>query len=118
MSSIRCIQGRKSDSYVLFQIFDIAQCYPPQPEEGECPRREFTEALEDLASVAPSSSRASTKKKRAASVDVVEDSEDAADASLSSGDNDDAAIFAKLLDSRPPPRTEKRTLRNFGLNAS
>jgi hypothetical protein len=102
----------------FFQIFDIARCFPPQPKEGECPGREFTEALEDSASVAPSSSRASTKKKQAASADVVEDLEDAADGSLSSGDNDDAAIFAKPLDSRPPPRTEKRTLPNFGRNAS
>jgi hypothetical protein len=60
----------------------------------------------------------STKKKQVVSADVVEDSEDAADASLSSGDNDDAAIFAKPLDSRPPARTEKRALPNFGLNAS
>jgi hypothetical protein len=58
------------------------------------------------------------KKKQAASANVVEDSEDAADASLSSGDNNDAAIFAKPLDCRPPPRMEKRTLPNFGLNAS
>jgi hypothetical protein len=42
---------------------------------------------------------ASTKKKQAISADVVEDSEDAADASLSSGDNDNAAVFAKPLDS-------------------
>jgi hypothetical protein len=118
MSGIRCIQGQKSDSYVLFQIFDLARCYPPQPEEGECPGREFTEALEDSASVAPSSSWASTKKKQAASADVVEDSENAADASLSSGDHDDATIFAKPLDSRPSPRTEKRALPNFGRNAS
>jgi hypothetical protein len=72
---------------------------PAQPKEGECPGREFTEALEESASVAPSSSRASTKKKQAASANVVEDSEDAADASLSFGDDDDATIFAKPLDS-------------------
>jgi hypothetical protein len=59
-----------------------------------------------------------TKKKQAVSADFIEDSEDTADASLSSGDNDDAAIFAKPLDSRPPPRTDKRALPNFGLNAS
>jgi hypothetical protein len=64
------------------------------------------------------SSWASTKKKQAGSADVVEDLEDIADASLSTGDDDDAAIFAKPLDSRPPPQTEKRALPNFGLNAS
>jgi hypothetical protein len=37
------------------------------------------------------------KKKQAANVDVVEDSEDMADVSLSSGDHDDAAIFTKPL---------------------
>jgi hypothetical protein len=58
------------------------------------------------------------KKKQVISADVVEDSEDAADASLSSDDNDDAALFAKPLDSRPLARTEKRAFPNFGLNAS
>jgi hypothetical protein len=50
--------------------------------------------------------------------DIVEDLEDLGDTNFSSGDDDDAVIPAKPLDSRPPPRMGKRALPNFGLNAS
>jgi hypothetical protein len=58
------------------------------------------------------------KKKKIACADIVEDSEDLGDTNFSSGDDDDTAIHAKPLDSRPPPRAGNRTLSNFGLNAS
>jgi hypothetical protein len=49
---------------------------------------------------------------------IIEDSEDLGDMNFSSGDDDDTAIHAKPLDSRPPLRAGKRALPNFGLNAS
>jgi hypothetical protein len=57
------------------QIIDIAQCYPPQPKQGEYPGRDFVEALEESASAAPTTSRASTKRTHVANVDRVEDLE-------------------------------------------
>jgi hypothetical protein len=51
-------------------------------------------------------------------IDIIEDLEDLGDTNLSSGDDDDAVIPAKPLDSCPPPRTGKRALPNFGLNTS
>jgi hypothetical protein len=51
-------------------------------------------------------------------VDRVEDSEEIGTHSPSSGDDDGAAILAKPLDSRPPPRAGKKVLPNFGLDAS
>jgi hypothetical protein len=51
-------------------------------------------------------------------VDRVEDSEDFDDHNLSSDDDDGLAIHAKPLDSRPPPRAEKKVLPNFGVDAS
>jgi hypothetical protein len=48
---------------VFAQVVNIARCYPPQPEEGEYPRRDFTEVLEESTSAGPSSSRALAKKK-------------------------------------------------------
>jgi hypothetical protein len=50
--------------------------------------------------------------------DVVEDSEDLGDTHFSSGDDDDSVIPAKPLDSRPPPRSGKKILPKFGLDAS
>jgi hypothetical protein len=100
------------------QIIEIARCYPPQPEEGEYPGREFVETPEESASAAPTTSRASTKRMHAADVDRVEDSEDLNVRSPSSDDNDGAAILAKPLDSRPPSRAGKKVLSNFGLDAS
>jgi hypothetical protein len=100
------------------QIIEIARCYPPQPEEGEYPGREFVEAPEELTYAAPTTSRASTKRTHAAVVDRVEDSEDLDVHSPSSDDDDGAAILAKPLDSRPPPRAGKKALSNFSLDAS
>jgi hypothetical protein len=51
-------------------------------------------------------------------VDRVEDLEDFDDHNLSSNDNNGLAIHAKPLDSRPPPRMEKKVLPNFGVDAS
>jgi hypothetical protein len=58
------------------------------------------------------------KRTHVADVDIVEDSEELGAHSPSSDDNDGAAILAKPLDSRPPPRAGKRVLPNFGLDAS
>jgi hypothetical protein len=95
----------------------MARCYPPQPEEGEYPGREFVEAPEESASATPTTLRASTKHTHAADVDRVEDSEDLDIRSPSSDDDNGAAILAKPLDSHPPPRAGKNVLLNFGLDA-
>jgi hypothetical protein len=50
--------------------------------------------------------------------DIVEDSEDLGDIHFSSGDDDDAMIPAKPLDSHPPLRAGKKILPKFGLDAS
>jgi hypothetical protein len=63
-------------------------------------------------------SRASAKRAIVGDADRVKDSEDLGAHSPSSGDDDDAAIPAKHLDSRPPPRAGKKVLPNFGLDAS
>jgi hypothetical protein len=55
---------------------------------------------------------------RHANIDRVEDSEELDTRSPSSGDDGGAAILAKPLDVRPPPRVGKRTLPNFGLDTS
>jgi hypothetical protein len=102
----------------LAQVIDIACCYPPQPEGGEFPGREFAEVPEELASVAPTTSRASTKRKNVVEVDRVEDLEDFDGHGLSSDEDDDPAIPAKCLDIRPPPRSGKKVLSNFGVDAS
>jgi hypothetical protein len=73
---------------------------------------------EGSTSAAPSPSQASKKKKQVVDVDVVEDSEDLGDTNFSSGDDDDSVIPAKPLDSRPPPRSGKKNLPKFGLDAS
>jgi hypothetical protein len=100
------------------QIIDIARLYPPQPKESEYPVHNFFEALEESASAAPTTSRASTKRTHVTNVDRVEDSKDLDIHSPSSDDDDGAMFLAKPLDSRPPPRAGKRTLPNFGLDAS
>jgi hypothetical protein len=48
---------------MFVQVVNVAWCYPPQPEDGEYPGRDFTEAPKESTSAAPSMSRASTKKK-------------------------------------------------------
>jgi hypothetical protein len=103
---------------VFIQVINIARCYPPHPEDGEYPGHDFTEAPEESASAAPSLSRTSVRKRQVVDTDIVKDSEDLGDTNFSSGDDDDVVIPAKPLDSRPPPRTGKRALPNFGLNAS
>jgi hypothetical protein len=97
------------------QILNVVRCYPPQPEDGEYPGRDFVEVPEESGSAAPTTSRAST---RHANVDRVEDSEDLGARTPSSGDDDGAAIPAKPLDVRPPPRAGKRALPKFGLDTS
>jgi hypothetical protein len=81
---------------------------------GEYPGREFTKVPEGSTSAAPSPPRAPKKQLVA---DVVEDSEDLDDAHLSSGNDDDSAIPAMPLRSRPPPRAGKRTIPKFGIDA-
>jgi hypothetical protein len=93
----------------------VARCYPPQPEIGEYPGRDFTEVPEGSTSAAPSLSRGPKKQPIA---DVVEDSEDLDDTHLSSGDDDDSMIPAIPLSSRLPPRVGRRVLPKFGIDAS
>jgi hypothetical protein len=97
------------------QILNVVRCYPPQPEDGEYPERDFVEVPEESGSVAPTTSRAST---RHANVDQVEDLEDLGTYSPLLGDDDGTTIPAKPLDVRPPPRAGKRALSNFGLDTS
>jgi hypothetical protein len=60
----------------------------------------------------------SAKRADVEDVDRVEDSKELGARSPSSGDDDDAAILAKPLDSRPPPQAGKKVLPNFDLDAS
>jgi hypothetical protein len=101
---------------MLAQVINVARCYPPPPEAGEYPGRDFIEVPEESNSAAPPPSRASKKSKQVA--DVIDNSEDLDDTHFSSGDDDDSAIPAMPLDSRPPPRSEKKILPKFGLDAS
>jgi hypothetical protein len=103
---------------VFAQVVNIAQCYPPQPEDGEYPGRDFIEVPEELTSAAPSPSRAPTKKKKVVGTDIIEDSKDLGDTHFSSGDDDDSVIPAEPLDSRPPLRVGKKILPKFGLDTS
>jgi hypothetical protein len=105
----------RADRKCSAQILNVVRCYPPQPEDGEYPGRDFVEVLEESGSAAPTASRAST---RHANVDRVEDSEDLGACSPSSGDDDGAAIPAKPLDVRTSPRAGKRALPNFSLDTS
>jgi hypothetical protein len=100
------------------QVINIARCYPPQPEDGEYPGRDFTEAPEESTSAAPSPSRTSAKKKHVVDTDIVEYSEDLGDTHFSSGDDDDSVVPAKPLDSRPLLQVGKKILPKFGLDAS
>jgi hypothetical protein len=102
----------------LAQVIDIARCYPPQLEWGEFPGCEFAEAPEESASVAPMTSRASTKRKNVIETDRAEDSEDFDGRDFSSNEDDDPTIPMKPLDSRPSPISRKKVLPNFGVDAS
>jgi hypothetical protein len=97
---------------------DIAHCYPPQPEGGEFSGREFAEVPEESTSIAPMTSRASTKHKNVFEIDRVEDLEDFDGHDFSSDEYNDTVIPVKPLASRPPPRSGKKVLPNFGVNAS
>jgi hypothetical protein len=55
---------------------------------------------------------------RHANIDRVEDLEELDARTPFSGDDGGAAIPAKPLDVRPPPRAGKRTLPNFSLDTS
>jgi hypothetical protein len=102
----------------LAQVIDIARYYPPQQEGGEFPGREFVEAPKESASVAHTISRASTKRKNVTKTNRVKDSEDFDGRDFSSDEDDELAIPAKPLDSRPPPRSGKKVFPNFGVDAS
>jgi hypothetical protein len=82
---------------------------------GEYPGRDFTEVPEGSTSAAPSPSRA---PKRQRITDVVDDSEDFDDTHFTSGDDGNSAIPASPLSCRPPPRTEKKIIPKFGIDAS
>jgi hypothetical protein len=58
------------------------------------------------------------KRKNVIDVDRVKDLDDFDDHGLSSDEDDDQAIPAKPLDCRPPPRTRKKVLLNFSVDAS
>jgi hypothetical protein len=103
---------------MFVQVVNVAQCYPPQPEDGEYSGHDFTEVPDESTSAAPSPTRASAKKKQVMDTNVVEDLEDLGDTHFSSGDDDDSVIPAKPLDSRPPPQAGKKILPKFGLDAS
>jgi hypothetical protein len=63
-------------------------------------------------------SHTSVKRADVEDIDRVEDLEELGAHSPSSGDEDDAAVLVKPLDSRPPPRAGKKALPNFGLDTS
>jgi hypothetical protein len=100
---------------LLVQVIDVARCYPPQPEIGEYLGRDFAEVPEGSTSIAPLPPRA-PKRQRVA--DVVEDSEDLNDTHFSLDDDDNSAIPASPLSRHPPPRTEKKIIPKFGIDAS
>jgi hypothetical protein len=93
----------QTESMFLAQVIDIVRCYPPQPEGGEFPEREFAKAPEESTSVAPTTLHASTKRKNVIKIDRVEDLEDFDGHDFSSDEDDDPTIPAKPLASRPPP---------------
>jgi hypothetical protein len=82
---------------------------------GEYLGRDFTEVPEGSTSAAPSPSRA---LKRQRIMDAVDNSEDFNDTHFTSGDDGNSAIPASPLSCRPPPRTEKKILSKFGIDAS
>jgi hypothetical protein len=82
---------------------------------GEYPGRDFIEVQEGSTSAAPSPPRASKRQRIA---DVVDDSEDPDDTHFTSGEDGNSAIPASPLSRRPPPRTEKKILPKFRIDAS
>jgi hypothetical protein len=81
---------------------------------GEYPGCDFTEVPEGSTSAAPSPPRA---LKRQRITDVVDDSEDFDDTHFTLGDDGNSLIPTSPLSSRPPPRTEKKILSKFGIDA-
>jgi hypothetical protein len=63
-------------------------------------------------------SRTSVKHVDTEDIDRVEDSKELGAHSPSLGDDDDAVVLVKPLDSRPPPRAGIKALANFGLDTS
>jgi hypothetical protein len=82
---------------------------------GEYPGRDFTEVPEGSTSAAPSPPRA---PKRQRITDVVDDSDEFNDTHFTLGDDGNSAIPVSPLSCRPPPRTEKKNLPKFGIDAS
>jgi hypothetical protein len=82
---------------------------------GEYLGRDFIEVPEGSTSAAPSPPRA---PKRQQIADVVEDSEDLDDTHFTLGEDGDSAIPASPLSRRPPPRTGKKILPKFRIDAS
>jgi hypothetical protein len=72
----------------------------------------------ESASAVPTTSHTSIKHPDVEDVDRVKDSEELGTHSPSSGDDDDAAVLVKPLDSHPPLRVGKKILPKFGLDAS
>jgi hypothetical protein len=82
---------------------------------GEYPGRDLTEVPKGSTSTAPSPPRA---PKRQQIADIVNDSEDLDDTHFTLGDDGNSVIPASPLSRRPPPRTEKKILLRFGIDAS
>jgi hypothetical protein len=83
------------------------------------PERDFVETANDLVSAAPTVSHVETGKcKRAADIDRVEDSEEIDSSDFSTDKEIEAAIPAKPVASRPPPKVKKSRFNNFGLEVS
>jgi hypothetical protein len=101
--------------YIVVQGIEVAQCYLPHPEMGEYPGRDFIKVPEGSTSAAPSPPRA---PKRQRTMDVVDDSEDFDDTHFISGNDGNSAIPTSPLSYRPRPRTEKKILLKFGIDAS
>jgi hypothetical protein len=102
----------------LAQILDLARCFPPQPEGGEFPGREFAEVPEESTSAATTMLHIETKRKKSIELNRVEDSEDLDGHNFSSDGDDDTVILAKPLASRPPPPSRKKGIPNFALETS
>jgi hypothetical protein len=59
------------------QFLDVARCFPPQPEGGDFPWRDFAEGVEESTSAAPTASHIEKKKrKKALESGRVKDSDD------------------------------------------
>jgi hypothetical protein len=76
---------------------------------------DFTEVPEGSTSAAPLPPRAPRRQRV---TDVVDYSEDFEDTHFTSGDDGNSVIPASPLSYRPPPRSEKKILPKFGIDAS